>query len=1240
MGLTKPRAAQIYNLDYKQATRVVTVTNIILAGSAPALVDGVSLAQNDRVLVTGQTTATQNGLYDVVTVGTGSNGTWARTNDANSTGEIEAGMIVMVTEGSVYHDTQWKLITDDPIIIGSTTLTFTQNYSANSISGGTSNVTVYSNANVTISSAGTANVLSVSNTGAYVTGVASATGNITGDYFLGNGSQLTGVTATSIGVLPSLSVTGNTISGNISVLGQLSTSLVGSNLVPTANITYSLGNATNRWKDLWLSNSTLYIGNVVLSATNTSLTVNGTEVLTGNAGAAFSTAGNITGGNLLTTGLISATGNVTGSYIIGNGSQLTGLPASYSNADVNSHLAAFGSNTISTTGNITADYFIGNGLALTSITGANITGTVANATYATSSGSAATATNASHATVSDSANSVTGGNIVGSVAQANYANTANSVSGSNVSGTVALAAQSNYANIANSITGSNVLGTVANATQADYANVANSVAGANVTGTVALATHAAIADSANAVAGGNVLGQVANALIAGTVYTNAQPNITSVGTLTSVSVTGNIAGGNVNTGGNVAGNWLLPTTGVSTGGNVLVGGYISVVGNLYVSNVVSNGNLTVTDPLVYFINTQTYPYNYDIGFYSAFTGGTGNTYQHTGLVRDYIDNTWKLFSNVPEPAGTTLDFTNAIYDPLKIGALTATTGAFSSTLSATGNITGNYILGNGSTLTSITGANVIGTVANATYAVNAGAATTATTVTTNAQPNITSVGTLSSISVTGNANSGNVLTAGLVSATGNVTGNYIIGNGSQLTGLPASYSNSNVSSFLAVFGSNTISTSGTITASNITGGNLLTSGLISATGNVAGNYLLGNVAFATGIPATYSNSNVATFLAAFGSNTISTSGTINAGNITGGNVLTGGIVSATGNVTGGNISATNHTGTNVSVTGTVTAASTVGGVITGTSASVSGSVTAASTVGGNITGTLVSVTGNITGSYLFGNGSQLTGIASGGSPGGANTYIQFNDGSVFGGTAGFTFNKTTNAVSTTGSITAASTVGGVITGSSVSVTGAVTGASIVGTITTASQTNITAVGTLSALSVSGNVTAGGHVGTMYTNSIVNTGANSTGNIGSSTGYFNTVFAKATSAQYADLAEMYCADFNYLPGTVVEFGGTEEVTQTTQSHSVKVAGIVSTNPSYLMNSTLNCTNALEIALVGRVPCRVVGTIRKGDRLVSSSIPGVATALDKNLYEPGCIVGKALEDYNSIAAGVIEVAVGRI
>jgi hypothetical protein len=175
----------------------------------------------------------------------------------------------------------------------------------------------------------------------------------------------------------------------------------------------------------------------------------------------------------------------------------------------------------------------------------------------------------------------------------------------------------------------------------------------------------------------------------------------------------------------------------------------------------------------------------------------------------------------------------------------------------------------------------------------------------------------------------------------------------------------------------------------------------------------------------------------------------------------------------------------------------------------------------------------------------------------------------------------------------------------------------------------TVVGSIT-LSATGNVSCG---------NINNTNANGVGNIGTSTTYFNTVFAKATSAQYADLAEMYAADAGYAPGTLLDFGGNHEVTATTTSHSTAVAGIVSTNPSYLMNATLTSDHVVAVALVGRVPCRVVGTFIKGDRLVASDIEGVATVLDMTKYEPGCIIGKALESYDSTEVGTIEVAVGR-
>jgi hypothetical protein len=187
-------------------------------------------------------------------------------------------------------------------------------------------------------------------------------------------------------------------------------------------------------------------------------------------------------------------------------------------------------------------------------------------------------------------------------------------------------------------------------------------------------------------------------------------------------------------------------------------------------------------------------------------------------------------SGAATSAGTAGTVTSNIQSAItQVGTLTALTVSGNTNsgnlrtaglVSATGNITGNYIVGNGSALTSITGANVTGAVANATYAVSSGSATTAGTVTTNAQPNITSVGILSSVSITANVTGGNIVTTGIVSSTGNVTGNYFLGNGSQLTGIVSSYGNANVNTLLAAWGSNTVSTTGTITAGNITGSNV------------------------------------------------------------------------------------------------------------------------------------------------------------------------------------------------------------------------------------------------------------------------------------------------------------------------------------------------------------------------------------------------------------------------------------
>ena len=195
-----------------------------------------------------------------------------------------------------------------------------------------------------------------------------------------------------------------------------------------------------------------------------------------------------------------------------------------------------------------------------------------------------------------------------------------------------------------------------------------------------------------------------------------------------------------------------------------------------------------------------------------------------------------------------------------------------------------------------------------------------------------------------------------------------------------------------------------------------------------------------------------------------------------------------------------------------------------------------------------------------------------------------------------------------------------------------TGASLVGTLSTAAQTNITSVGTLTSLGVSGTITVNSSSGVT---AIANGGSNGIGNIGTSSTGFNTVFAKATSATYADLAECYAADASYAPGTVIDFGGTNEVTISTTDASRRVAGVVTTNPAYLMNSHLEAEFVAAVALQGRVPTLVQGPIAKGDTMVSAGNGRARAEADPKI---STVIGKALEDFNG-EVGVIEVVVGR-
>jgi hypothetical protein len=198
----------------------------------------------------------------------------------------------------------------------------------------------------------------------------------------------------------------------------------------------------------------------------------------------------------------------------------------------------------------------------------------------------------------------------------------------------------------------------------------------------------------------------------------------------------------------------------------------------------------------------------------------------------------------------------------------------------------------------------------------------------------------------------------------------------------------------------------------------------------------------------------------------------------------------------------------------------------------------------------------------------------------------------------------------------------------------------VGGVVVANTTAATST-TSGAVTVAGGVGIAGatYIGGNGTNAIVHTGhvipsANLTYNLGSSTAWYGTFYGVSTQAKYADLAENYQADDNYLPGQVLMFGGDEEVT-IAEANTIRVAGVVSTNPAHLMNGQLRGNKVVPIALQGRVPCNVIGPIRKGDLMVSA---GFGYAKSHNTPTVGQVIGKALENFTG-SKGVIEVVVGR-
>ena len=381
-----------------------------------------------------------------------------------------------------------------------------------------------------------------------------------------------------------------------------------------------------------------------------------------------------------------------------------------------------------------------------------------------------------------------------------------------------------------------------------------------------------------------------------------------------------------------------------------------------------------------------------------------------------------------------------------------------------------------------------------------------------------------------------------------------------------------------------LSVIGNVSAANVSGNGSALSSITGAnvTGQV-GNALVAGTVYTNAQP---NITSVGTLTS------LAVTGNISGANLTGNHYGAGNNLS---NIQGANVSgavayattANSVAGANVS--GAVAYATTANAVA---GANVSGAVAYATTAnavaGANVSGTVASANnssylgGTAAASYLLvtGTGSSLTAIT------GANvtgTVANANNSLYLGGIAAANYALSNTAIANANNATI--------------VTGAV-------------QNNITTLNGITTINAGSNTTA----------------ATFTGNWTLTTG-------SRLQATYADLAEYYEADQEYEPGTVLEFGGEKEVT-VAEDGTTRVAGVVSTNPAYVMNST--CSGiAVAIALQGRVPTKVRGSIKKGDMLISG---GDGYARPTLTPQMGTIIGKALENHEG--EGVIEVAIGRL
>ena len=1178
-----------------------------------------------------------------------------------------------------------------------------------------------SNTTITITSYANLQIGNLSLTGNILNSTLNVSGNITGGNLLTPGL----ISATST-ITSAANITGGNIltGGLISATGTITSAanVTGANII-TAGLITATGNIT------------------------------GGNLLTGGSGGAISGSGNITGGNILTGGLISAAGNITsgsGSFFIGNGSQLTGVIASsagfpVSNGTSNINAAVNANITVGVAGTSNVAVFASTGVFVTgvnSVTG-NITGGNILTPGLISAAGLATSGNVETAGYVSATGNVTGGNVV----------TARLASSAGL--TIATTASNGNITIQPNGSGNIILGgnTYINGVslQPFQDNDVASKYYVDIQVSTGLTVHEAV-----------VAATTSNlATATGGTITYTQPNGASNGVGALLTTTGSFN--------------LIDTANVQTlGTRILVKNE---------GNAVFNGVYTWANATNLVRSTDADEFGTDsanalsLNSYFFVTGGNIN------LGSAYV---------VDEPSG-----------PITFGTSNIQFAQFSQAQIYSANTAAGLILV-GQTFSAKVDNNTTAFDGGGNISVKAGANLTtpnigaATGTSLSATGNIASGGNLvvaGFVTATGNVTGGNILTAGLISATSTITsaanitgGNILYGSGivSGTGNVYAANFIGNISGNIDAAGSNTqvqfndgdlLGASAAFTFNKATnvlavGGQITSTGTgNAATGggqiflNGTGNNRIDWANVGTGAPAFTTRSTgtkVVLFPALSGSTTDyalgidaatmwssipeATAGfyfkwygaTTEVANLSGtgifsavGNVNSGGNILATGNVTGANLILTSGI-----IDGPASGRITINGSDIDTDFAVDGDTlanvfyvdagtgTASFGASTQVTNAIVNFATTTSIKTPVGNTAQRPGT-------GVTGMLRFNttnnaleiydnsewssvgtpvftviddeqfagDGSTVAFTLGST--QTTNSciVSINGVVqiptlaysvsgtdptcvltfTEAPAAGDVIDVRQITTTTSVTsianssGNAVIAVSATAAQTNVTGdlsvSGTIlggninstaitngnsnvSVVSSGGNVTVGiggtGNVavfstggmtvgvGNVAVGNLVNNNSNGVGNIGTTTTRFNQVFALASSAQYADLAEKYTADATYETGTVVAFGGTQEVTISATDRDRRVAGVISALPSFRMNDALESEYTAMVALTGRVPTKVTGTVRKGDMMVSAG-NGVARA-EAN-PQIGTVIGKALEDFDG-AEGTIEVVVGRV